>query len=688
MTTHKTPTLLQAFIPIIFLILLLSLNVGLFGSDALGGSNQLVLILSGAIAAIIAFRLGCSWGELQKGIVKTISSAMGSILILLLIGSLAGTWLLSGVVPAMIYYGLQILNPTIFLFAACIICSVVSIATGSSWTTAATVGIALIGIGVTLGIPVGWVAGAILSGAYFGDKMSPLSDTTNLAPAMAGTDLFTHIRYMAITTVPSIVLALMVFLVVGFTQEASGSMEEKHLILDAIGSRFNISGWLFIVPLVVIMLIIRKIAALPALFIGTLLGVIFAFIFQPNLVMEVGQSVGGDGFLLPDNSGNRTSYMVIFMGVMQTLFGGISFDIGIEKLDASGLLSAAGMSGMLNTIWLIISAMIFGGVMETAGFLKCIAQAIISKVHSTSALIASTAGTCMFFNIVASDQYMAIVVPGRMYANTFKKKGLAPENLSRTLEDSGTVTSVLVPWNTCGAYHAGVLSVATIAYLPYCIFNIVSPLMTVLVAYVGYNIVRSKKMENNYQRNHQRVTAIRKLPIVQFSGRIHLVDTPEKSARALTELQNENRLGFDTETKPTFIRGDYNHTTLVQLSTRTDAYLFQLKKIGFVDELKILLENQQIEKLGVSTSDDLKELHRISPFKPAGFTDLAQMAKENDIPYFGLQKLTAFFLGQRLSKSQQVSNWENSTLTKSQQVYAATDAWVALEIHDGMRRLV
>ena len=494
MTSQKTPSLLQAFIPIVFLMALLSLNVGLFGSEALGGSNQVVLILSTAVAALVAFRLGYSWEDLQKGIVKTISSAMGSILILILIGALAGTWLLSGVVPAMIYYGLQILNPTIFLFAACIICSVVSIATGSSWTTAATVGIALIGIGSTLGVPVGWVAGAILSGAYFGDKMSPLSDTTNLAPAMAGTDLFTHIRYMTITTVPSIIIALIVFLIVGFTQEPQGNIEEKRMILDAISSRFNITGWLFIVPIVVILLIVRKVAALPALFVGTLLGAVFALIFQYDLILEVGQSVVGDGFLLPKEEGvERSTYMVLFMGLMQSIFGSISFDIGIEKLDAEGLLSAGGMVGMFSTIFLIITAMIYGGVMEKAGFLKRIAQAIIEKVNSIGSLVASTAGTCVFFNITASDQYMAIVVPGRMYADTYREKGLAPENLSRTLEDTGTVTSVLVPWNTCGAYHSGVLGVATFAYLPYCIFNLVSPLMTILVAYLGYKIRKIKE---------------------------------------------------------------------------------------------------------------------------------------------------------------------------------------------------
>ena len=495
MTDHKIPTLLQASIPVIFLILLLSLNVGLFGSYSLDGSNQIVLILSAAVASIVAFRLGFSWEELQKGIIKTISSAMGSILILLLIGSLAGAWMLSGVVPAMIYYGLQILNPSIFLFAACIICSIVSVATGSSWTTAATVGIALIGIGSTLGINVGWVAGAILSGAYFGDKMSPLSDTTNLAPAMAGTGLFTHIRYMIITTGPSILIALIVFLIVGLTNGGSGNLEEKQQILTAIANRFNITGWLFIVPIVVVVLIVKKMPALPALLIGTLLAMLFAFIFQPNLVQEVGQSVGGDGELLKYLGGLESlpPFLIGFMGMMKSLFGSTSFEIGIVSLDDEGLLSSGGMFEMLKTIWLIVSAMIFGGVMEKSGMLKRIAEAVMSLVKSTGSLIASTAGTCVFFNVTASDQYLAIVVPGRMYADIYKEKGLAPENLSRTLEDSGTVTSVLVPWNTCGAYHSTVLGVNTGTYLPYCIFNLISPIMTVAVAYAGFKIKKLKE---------------------------------------------------------------------------------------------------------------------------------------------------------------------------------------------------
>lgn len=475
MAIKREPTLFEAFIPVVFLIILLSINVGIFGNEALAGSNQIVLILSAAVATLVAVRLGYQWNEVQDGIVRSISSAMSSILILLLIGSLAGTWMLSGIVPAMIYYGLQILNPTIFLFAACVICSIVSVATGSSWTTAATVGIALIGIGKALGVAEGMVAGAILSGAYFGDKISPLSDTTNLAPAMAGTDLFTHIRYMTITTVPSITIALIIFLVVGLTNGASGPVTESSLIREAIENKFNVTGWLFLVPAIVVFLIVRKAPALPALLLGTLLGGLFALIFQPGLVAEIGGAMSAKG---------------LFTGIMKSLYGEIA--ITTENEMVNGLLSSGGMAGMLGTIWLIISAMIFGGVMESAGMLRRIAKAIISLVNSTGALIASTVGTCVFFNITASDQYLAIVVPGRMYADIYQRKGLAPENLSRTLEDSGTVTSVLIPWNTCGAYHSSVLGVSTLTYAPYCFFNIISPFMTMLFGFIGYKIKRIK----------------------------------------------------------------------------------------------------------------------------------------------------------------------------------------------------
>ncbi|MFT6055564.1 MAG: NhaC family Na+:H+ antiporter [Roseivirga sp.] len=475
---YKKPTLFQAFIPIIFLIIALFINVRIFGDASLDGSNQIILILSAAVATIVALSLGYDWAKIQKGIVDSISSAMASIIILLLIGSLAGTWLLSGIVPAMIYYGLQILNPTIFLFAACIICSIVSMATGSSWTTSATVGIALIGIGQALGVGSGMVAGAVLSGAYFGDKMSPLSDTTNLAPAMAGTDLFTHIRYMAYTTLPSISITLIIFLIMGFVNGGDGVVTETDTILTAITSRFYISGWLFLVPLAVVVMIVKKVPAAPAILIGALLGAFFALIFQPEVVQSVANWEGA-------------SWEITFVGIMKSLYGEISIVTGNEIVDE--LLTSGGMHGMLGTVWLILSAMIFGGVMESTGLLKRIAEAVISRVHSTGSTVAATAATTIFFNTTASDQYLAIVVPGRMYADIYRRKGLAPENLSRTLEDSGTVTSVLVPWNTCGAYHSNVLGVATLDYLPYAFFNLISPLMTIAFAYLNIKIRRIAK---------------------------------------------------------------------------------------------------------------------------------------------------------------------------------------------------
>ncbi|MGL1888365.1 MAG: Na+/H+ antiporter NhaC [Reichenbachiella sp.] len=479
-TTKREVSYLEAFIPIIFLVVFLSVNVAVFGDAALDGSNQIVLILSGAVVALVAMRAGYSWEKILKGITRSINSAMPSILILLMIGSLAGSWLISGIVPAMIYYGLLILNPTIFLFAATVVCAIVSVATGSSWTTSATVGIALIGIGQTMGFHEGLVAGAILSGAYFGDKISPLSDTTNLAPAMAGTDLFTHIRYMTLTTLPSIGITLVIFLVLGFVIEPASQEIGTAEVLTAIEAKFNINLWLFIVPVLVVVLIVKKVSALPALLVGTLLGIVFALIFQQNIISEVANHTG--------------SYSeVLFVGVMKALYGSIGVTTSNEMVN--DLLSSGGMYGMLGTIWLIISAMVFGGAMEAAGFLKKIASGIIKVANSTGALIASTAGTCVFFNVTASDQYLAIVVPGRMFADIYKERGLAPENLSRTLEDSGTVTSVLIPWNTCGAYHSTVLGVGTLTYLPYCFFNIISPFMTILYGYLNIKIKRLVKKE-------------------------------------------------------------------------------------------------------------------------------------------------------------------------------------------------
>jgi len=470
----KTPKVIDALIPLTFLIILLIINIQVFGTDGLSGSNQIVLILSAAVAAGVAiFKLKYNWLTLREGIVKSISSAMSSILILFLIGALAGTWLLSGVVPAMIYYGLKVLNPTIFLIAACFVSAVVSLATGSSWTTVATVGVALLGIGRALGFEEGIIAGAIISGAYFGDKMSPLSDTTNLAPAMAGTDLFTHIKYMARTTIPSITITLIIFAIIGVNYTPEGGLNDVSVISEAILGKFNISGWLFLVPVAVLGMIIKKVPAIPALFAGAILGGVFALIFQPDVIRIIANEDGSFAYQS-------------FKAIMMALYGEIA--IVTENAVVNELLVTGGMSGMLNTIWLIVCAMAFGGIMEVTGMLRVLAEAVIRKVHSVGSLIASTAATCLFFNVTTSDQYLAILVPGRMYANVYKKRGLKPENLSRTLEDSATVTSVLVPWNTCGATQASVLGVATLTYAPYCFFNIISPFMTILFGYLKLGI--------------------------------------------------------------------------------------------------------------------------------------------------------------------------------------------------------
>ena len=454
---------------------MLSLNVIIFGDDTLSGANQIALLLSAAIAGIIAIRLKLKWIDVRSQIVRSIGSAMPAILILLLIGSLAGTWLLSGVVPALIYYGLQVIHPSIFLFAAVVTCSIVSLATGSSWSTIATIGIALLGIGQALGIPSSMVAGAIISGAYFGDKMSPLSDTTNLAPAMAGTDLFTHIRFMMITTVPAMSLTLVIFLVIGFTNHIDYDSANVEVVLEQIKMNFNINPLLFIVPVLLIFVIVKRLPPMPALLFGTLLGGLFAVIFQPDIIYSV--AGGPYGYL-------KSTYI----SVMQSMFGEIR--IITENETVNNLLHTSGMAGMLDTIWLILAAMVFGGVMDSAGLLVRISETLIKWGKSTGSLVATTVATSIFFNITASDQYISIVVPGRMYAKTYRERGLKPEMLSRTLEDGGTVTSVLVPWNTGGATQARVLGVPTLTYLPFCFFNLITPLMSILVASLNYRIRR------------------------------------------------------------------------------------------------------------------------------------------------------------------------------------------------------
>ncbi len=470
--SNKELSIWEALIPVIALVGMLAYNVYVFGNDALSGSNQFVLLLGAAVAAIVGFTHKVSYRDMIIEIGNNVKSTTGALLILLFVGSLAGTWLISGIIPTMIYYGLKILNPTIFLPATIIICAIISIATGSSWTTSATVGIALIGIGGTIGVPLGMVAGAVISGAYFGDKMSPLSDTTNLAAAMAGAELFSHIRYMALTTIPSIVITLIIFTIIGLTRETTGSTDTQE-ILTAIEGAFNISAWLFIVPLIVILMIVRRTKPLIALMIGTLLGAAAAIITQPSIVANI---TGVD----------TLNFEAAYKGVMTAM----TVDTAVEtnNTDLNDLFSSGGMAGMLGTIWLIVCAMVFGGVMDAIGALERISSVLLSMAKSVFGLFASTVASCLALNVTASDQYLAIVVPGKMFSKAYEEKGLAPENLSRTLEDSGTVTSVLVPWNTCGAYQSGVLGVGVMEYFAYAIFNYVSPFMTLLFAALSIKI--------------------------------------------------------------------------------------------------------------------------------------------------------------------------------------------------------
>lgn len=470
---NKELNIWEALIPIFALVGMLFYNVFfVYGDDALGGSNQFILLMGGAVAAIVGFKNKVSYKQMIDEVAENIKSTSGAILILLMVGALAGTWLISGIIPSMIYYGLQILNPTIFLAASVVICAIISIATGSSWTTSATVGIALIGIGNTLGISAGMTAGAVLSGAYFGDKMSPLSDTTNLAPTMAGGELFSHIKYMAITTIPTILITLLVFIIIGFSIETTGTPDISDK-LTAIDAAFNISPWLFIVPVFVIFLIIKKTEPLVALLAGTLLAGLTAIIAQPDIVMKI--------------AGAETlTFSSAYKGVMNAITVDSSVETASKELN--DLFTSGGMSGMLKTIWLIICAMVFGGIMDAIGALSRISSALLSVASSVFGLFASTVASCLALNISASDQYLAIVVPGKMFKKAYEEKGLAPENLSRTLEDSGTVTSVLIPWNTCGAYQSGVLGVGVSEYFFYAIFNWLSPITTLVFAALNIKI--------------------------------------------------------------------------------------------------------------------------------------------------------------------------------------------------------
>lgn len=532
----KRPALWQALLPVFVLIGLLVLNVFLYSDNATYGPNQIALLMAAVFAGVIGYSNRVPIKHMLEGINKSLGSAIGALLILLLVGSLAGTWLISGIVPAMIYYGLQVLEPTYFLVAAVVICAIVSVATGSSWSTVATVGLALLAIGKALGIGEGWIVGAIISGAYFGDKISPLSDTTNLAPAMAGAELFTHIRYMLYTTVPSILITLAIFFFVGMTVDIPEQAQSSVELSKVIEGEFNLNPLLFLVPAVVVFMVIMKFDAVVALFIGTVLGGLFALYFQPGVIEQLAakaadgsvesqraevdemrlsikngeaedpEKVQGEITELEKQIEAKHSQMMTaggYVAVVNAMFGKTELETKSGNQDAEDLLTAKGMEGMLNTVWLIIMAMCFGGVMEACGLLKRITDPLVTMAKSDGALVATTAGSCMFTNLTASDQYLSIVVPGRMFRETYEERGLAPENLSRTLEDSGTVTSTLVPWNTCAAYHSGVLGVAALTFAPYCLFNIISPLMTITFAALGIKIRRLKKNEPKSDKSNE-----------------------------------------------------------------------------------------------------------------------------------------------------------------------------------------
>jgi NhaC family Na+:H+ antiporter len=477
----KTPTLIQALVPVLTLIFLLAMSVYLFGSDSSQGANQIALLFAGAVGAVVAIRNGHRWQDIEQAIVAGIGTAMGAMLILLSVGALIGAWMLSGTVPTMIWLGLKLLDPRVFFAATCLICSVASVSIGSSWTVAGTLGVGLVGVSMGLGLNPAIAAGAVVSGAYFGDKMSPLSDTTNLAPAVAGTDIFTHIRHMVWTTTPSYLIALTIFAFMGFGSHGSGDATLVTQTMATLDNAFNIS-LITLLPLVMVMfLAFRKFPAMPTILLGALVGGIFAVILQPEVVKALVADSGLSGPLL------------YLKGVWSALANGYVSNTGDTRVD--DLLSRGGMSSMLSTIWLIICALAFGAVLEHSGILARLIGSVLHAAKSTGTLIMSVVCTAIGLNIVASDQYMAIVLPGKMYRAEFAKRGLAPENLSRAIEDAGTLTSPLVPWNTCGAFMAGTLGVATFAYLPFAFFNLINPMVSILYGFRDIKITRLEQPE-------------------------------------------------------------------------------------------------------------------------------------------------------------------------------------------------
>lgn len=494
MKQKKELSLTICLIPICFLIGLLSYNVIIYEEDATYGPNQIALLIGGGISTLIALTYGVKFKHVLTCVSKNINSAIEAMIILLLVGSLAGSWMISGIVPSMICYGLKLIGPSVFLPVSVILSACISLATGSSWSTIATLGVAQLGIGQAMGFSPEVIAGAVISGAYFGDKMSPLSDTTNLAATVSGTTLFTHIRYMTITTIPSIIIALLFFSIYSVVGGHHAPGDSTKEITDTIEKTFYISPILLLPPIAVIFMIIRKVSAIPALFVATVLGIVLALVFQQNVISGI--------------SGMSTlSFQETYKVLLQSVMADQSINTPLESLNT--LFKTSGMKGMLNTIWLIFTAMVFGGTLQGSGILDYITTRLTRKIKKDFALFFSASGSCIALNGLISDQYLAVVLPGNMYAKLFKEKGLAPENLSRTLEDSGTVTSVLIPWNTCGATQSNILGVSTFAYFPYAVFNYVSPIMTLIVAYLGIKIRRIKKqpLSENTTREDREVSA-------------------------------------------------------------------------------------------------------------------------------------------------------------------------------------
>ncbi|MGB8714298.1 MAG: Na+/H+ antiporter NhaC [Onishia taeanensis] len=472
----RAPSFLDALIPVAVVVAMLVLAVVLFGADASWGPNQVVLLLGALLAGLVGMKNGYGWHDIEEAINHGIQISLGAILILLAVGAMIGTWILGGVVPSMIYYGLDVIAPQYFYASACLLCAVVALSVGSSWTVAGTLGIGLIGIADGLGLSSAVSAGAVISGAYFGDKLSPLSDTTNLAPAAAGVELFEHIRHMLWTTVPSLVIALIAFWVLGLKAEAGLATPEQVLTLQGrLNDSYAIGPHLLIPLAVLLVMAVRRWPAFPTIVIGALMGAVFAVSFQPQAVLSL---AGGADLATP---------LALLKGVWMALFDGYVANTGNEVFD--DLLSKGGMASMLNTVWLILSAMAFGGVIERLGLLERLVRGMLGVTKSAGALIITALGTGLSSNIITGDQYISVILPGRMYRAEFRRRGLAPVNLSRSLEDSGTITSPLIPWNSCGAYMAATLGVATLSYLPFAIFNLVNFGLAIVYAMVGFKVV-------------------------------------------------------------------------------------------------------------------------------------------------------------------------------------------------------